>query len=466
MTQAVRTGAGARLFGPLIYGLILVSSAAQFALVPVMPVYAHRLGLSGFQQGMLLGATGLATLAVSVPAGTLADRLGARRITLAAGLLMAAATAAQACAGSFPALLAARLAFGAGYGIVWTAGLCWLVEVAGPATLGGSVASAGVGGVAGPAASGALSQHLGLAVPLLIGAAGFAVITAWLAALAVPPGPAASRPAASRPAASRPAASRPAAGVRLRAAARDRRIIGAAAAVVTAGLSTGVCALLVPAELHAAGASPGRIGLDFAAAGILFAIGSALTAAAGRRAVNLPVIRGGILAMIAGLSLGILSAAPSALIVMLCATTAARSVLWTVSYPMAAAAAERGGAGLGAAVGLLNGIWAATAVLGPLSAGLAAEHLGARAAFGLTVAACAAALAVTAAAPMARMPSWSRMKQRAAAGAAEPTGSSLVTAEEPGHDVIDTPPAVPAATSHAGRSPGTSEGAVVTEGAR
>ena len=461
MTQAVRTDAGVRLFGLLIYGLILVSSAAQFALVPVMPVYAHRLGLSGFQQGMLLGATGLATLAVSVPAGTLADRLGARRITLAAGLLMAAATAAQACAGSFPALLGARLAFGAGYGIVWTAGLCWLVEVAGPATLGGSVASAGVGGVAGPAASGALSQHLGLAVPLLIGAAGFAVITAWLAALAVPPGPAASRPAASRPAASRPAA-----GVRLRAAARDRRIIGAAAAVVTAGLSTGVCALLVPAELHAAGASPGRIGLDFAAAGILFAIGSALTAATGRRAVNLPVIRGGILAMIAGLSLGVLSAAPSALIVMLCVTTAARSALWTVSYPMAAAAAERGGAGLGAAVGLLNGIWAATAVLGPLSAGLAAEHLGARAAFGLTVAACAAALAVTAAAPMARMPSWSRMKQRAAADAAEPTGSSLVTAEEPGHDVIDTPPAVPAATSHAGRSPGTSEGAVVTEGAR
>jgi len=55
---------------------------------------------------------------------------------------------------------------------------------------------------------------------------------------------------------------------------------------VTAGLSTGVCALLVPAELHAAGASPGRIGLDFAAAGVLFAVGSALTATAGRRAVG------------------------------------------------------------------------------------------------------------------------------------------------------------------------------------
>src|SRR5215472_17752228 len=105
------------LFRILIYGLVLASSAAQFAIVPVMPVYAHRLGLSGFQQGMVLGATGLAALAVSVPAGTLSDRFGARRITLAAGLLMTAATLTQALAGGFGALLASRLVFGAGYGV-------------------------------------------------------------------------------------------------------------------------------------------------------------------------------------------------------------------------------------------------------------------------------------------------------------------------------------------------------------
>ena len=120
--QAARTTAEGRLFRLLIGALILVSAAAQFALVPVMPVYAHRLGLSGFEQGMVLGATGLATLVVSVPAGTLADRFGARRITLAAGLLMAAATAAQALAGDFTVLFAARLAFGAGYG--HGAGMC------------------------------------------------------------------------------------------------------------------------------------------------------------------------------------------------------------------------------------------------------------------------------------------------------------------------------------------------------
>ena len=388
MPQATRTGAGARLFRPLIGALILVSAAAQFALVPVMPVYARRLGLSGFEQGMVLGATGLATLVVSVPAGALSDRFGPRRITLAAGLLMAAATAAQALAGGFGALLAARLVFGAGYGMVWTAGLCWLAgaAVGGPPALGGAVASAAVGGVAGPAASGALAEHVGLAVPLLGTAAGFAVITAGLAVLRVPPGPAAPR-AGSRPG--------------LRAVTVNRDLAGAAAAVLTAGLSTGVCALLVPALLHAAGASPGQIGLDFAVAGILSVVGSGLTAAAGRRAVNLPVTCAAMLVLAAALSLAVVGRTPLPLVVMLCVTTAARSVLWTVSYPLAASAGRastgRASTGLGASVGLLNVIWAATALLGPLGAGLAAEHLGARAAFGLTQAACAAALAVTAA---------------------------------------------------------------------
>src|SRR5262249_18865361 len=136
-----------------------------------------------------------ATLVVSVPAGSLSDRFGPRRITLAAGLLMAAATAAQALAGGFPALFAARLAFGAGYGMVWTAGLCWLAgaTVGGPPARGGRGPGPAAGGVAGPAPSGVLAQPLGRAVPLLAPGAGFAVIPAGLVALRVPPGPAVPR---------------------------------------------------------------------------------------------------------------------------------------------------------------------------------------------------------------------------------------------------------------------------------
>ena len=370
-----------RLFRFLIYGLVLASSAAQYAVVPILPVYAHRFGLSGLQQGMVLGATGLATLAVSLPAGALSDRFGARRLTLWAGWLMAAALLAQALAGSFPVLLAARLGFGVGFAMVWTAGLSWLTEAApGGPGLGGTVASAGAGGVVGPALAGVAVQYFGLVSPFLAVAAGFAVLTLGLGLLRVR----AVAPAPSAPM-----------GTSLRAATADRRTIVAAAAIVIAGGTTGVSALLVPAGLHAAGAAPGQIGLVFAAAGVLFVVASTLTTAAGRRAVCMPVVMAGMLALALGVSPAIVTAAPFALVAMQCATTAARSVLWTVSYPLAAAGSERSGAGLGVVMGLLNGVWAATVLLGPLAAGLAADRLSAQAVFALTAVACLAVLAIT-----------------------------------------------------------------------
>jgi MFS family permease len=384
VTQAAGTRGPVVLFRPLIYSLILVSAAAQYAIVPVMPNYAHRLGLSGLQEGMVLGATGLAMLAVSLPTGALSDRFGARRITLWAGLMMTVATLGQSFAGNFPALFAARLAFGIGYGMVWTAGMCWLANsVPGGSALGGSVACSGIGAVAGPAVSGVLVQHFGLAVPSLATAGCFAVATAGLCALRMPD----ARPAVR---------GRAAASVRV--AARDRNVICAAIAVIMAGLTSGVAALLVPAQLHSAGASAGRIGLDYAISGMVFVVGSTVTASAGRRALKLPVICGGLLAFVAALSPAAISAASLAIVTMLCVTAAARSVLWTVSYPLAAEAAEQDGVGTGAVIGLLNGVWAAMAVVSPLAAAAAAEHLGARAAFGLTQIACAAALAVTVAA--------------------------------------------------------------------
>jgi MFS family permease len=390
VTETAGSKQETRLFRILIYGLVLASSAAQFAIVPVMPTYAHQFGLSGFQQGAVLAATGLATLAVSVPAGIVSDRVGARRLTLWAGLLMTIALFGQSLAGGFPALFGSRLVFGVGYGVVWTAGLSWIADTvsAGPG-LGGSVASAGLGGVAGPAASGALVQYFGLAIPWLAAGTAFAVITAGLSLLRTPV---------------RVAAVTAPLGAHLRAVTADRNTICAAAAIVTAGVTTGVCAVLVPALLHADGASPGRIGLAFSVAGMLFAAGSTATAAAGRRAVSIPVICCGMLALMAALSPATLTTAPLAIVATLCAATAARSVLWTVSYPLAAKGSVQNSAGIGVAVGLLNGIWAATAVLGPLTAGLAAEHFSPRTTFGLTEVSCAAALAAAAVVWRTRQP--------------------------------------------------------------
>jgi predicted MFS family arabinose efflux permease len=370
-----------RLFRALLYSLIFASSGAQLAIVPILPAYAHRLGLSGLAQGALLSATGLATLAFCLPTGALSDRVGARRLTLWAGALMTAALLTQAAAPSFPILFASRLVFGLGFGMIWTAGLSWLADVApGGSSLGGSVASAGAGGAVGPALAGAGVQYLGLTAPFLAAAMVFALITAALGLLRVPaPAPAPAAPVSAS----------------LRAAAGDSRTIWAAAAIVTAGVTTGVSALLVPERLHATGASPGQIGLAFSIAGALFVAASTLTAAAGGRAVRAPVAFAGILALALAVSPAALTLAPWAVVTMLCATTAARSVLWTVSYPLAATGAQRCGAGLGVVMGLLNGVWAATALLSPLLAGLAAEHVSARAVFATTEAACVMTLAAT-----------------------------------------------------------------------
>src|SRR5207248_1677679 len=70
VTAAGVPGPGKLLgFRVLAYALVLASSGTQFAVVPVIPDYAQQFGLSGLQQGLVLGATGLATLAVSLPAG-------------------------------------------------------------------------------------------------------------------------------------------------------------------------------------------------------------------------------------------------------------------------------------------------------------------------------------------------------------------------------------------------------------
>jgi MFS family permease len=106
-----------------VYALCLLSSLLQSAIAPLLPSYAHRFQLGGLQVAALLAGTGITALVISLPAGALSDRFGARMLTLWSGWLIVVATIGQAFAPSFAVLLATRLVFGLGYGIVWTAAL-------------------------------------------------------------------------------------------------------------------------------------------------------------------------------------------------------------------------------------------------------------------------------------------------------------------------------------------------------
>lgn len=368
----------AKVLRALLYVVVLASSCLQVAVVPLLPAYARRFGLSHVDQGILLGATGLATLAVSLPAGALSDRLGAKQITLWAGELMAVAAIVQAWAPSFALLVLARLVFGLGYGLIWTAGLSWLAEgVPGGSSLGGSVAAGGIGTVVGPALFGLLAEYFGLSVPFVASAVVLVAVTAGLGLLRLPSSSKAPESHVTRS---------------VLAALSDRTTVSAAAAILIAGATSGVAYLLVPGELHADGGSQGAIGLAFSAAGLLFVVGSVLTTTYGTRAVRLAVACGAMLALTIALSPAALSSAPVAVVAMLCASAAARSVLWTISYPLGAAGAARSGAGIGVVMGLLNGVWAVTSFATPLIAGVVAEHVSAPSVFALAEMACVVVL--------------------------------------------------------------------------
>jgi len=356
---------------PLLHAVFFIAAATQTALVPLLPRISHDYALAPSATGLLLAAPGLATLAVSMPAGLVADRLGARRVTIAATALMCLAALAQA-APSYPALLAGRLAFGFAFGILWTTGVTWMSrshEESGSPRLGAVATSAAVGMVAGPAIGGAIADQFGLGAPFL-----FVGLLAALLTIAL----------------QRQTAPRPTAGATpgrdslrnfARVAPRQPAMVSAALALAVAGAVGGVAQLLVPLQLHHAGFSAGGTGLAFSAAAGLYIGVSAVVLRMGRRATTVRSTALGALGLALSLLPAVFGLGPVGLVGVLLLSTAPRALVSTVSYPLATEAAAGAELGDGIAIGVLNGTWAVGLVLAPLIAGAIDQLAGPRPAY-------------------------------------------------------------------------------------
>jgi MFS transporter, DHA1 family, solute carrier family 18 (vesicular amine transporter), member 1/2 len=357
---------------PLLHALFFVAAATQNAIVPLLPRLNHAYGLSPASDALLLAAPGLATLAVSMPAGAFADRLGARRVTIAATVLMAIAAIAQA-APDYSVLIAGRLAFGVAYGVLWTTGVAWLAASqvqAGSPQLGAVATSAAVGMVAGPAIGGLLADQVGLAAPFLIVAA---VGIALALALAAQPAP------SSRPTYQNRQSMKPRDLARL---VNDHPgVLTAAAVLAIGGAVGGVTQLLVPLELHRAGFSASATGLAFSSAAGAYILVSALVVRLGHRATTVRAAAFAGLGLALSLLPGTFETGAGAVIGMLLLTTVPRAVVSTVSYPLATESAATTGLGAGLVIGLLNGTWATGLVLAPLLAGALDQAAGPSAAY-------------------------------------------------------------------------------------
>ena len=110
-----------------VHAAVFMAAVDLNEIVPLLPRIGHRYGLSAAANALLLAAPGIAMLALCVPIGALSDRLGARRLTLAGGVMLCVAAFGQALP-SYGALIVARLLLGAAFGIVFTSGLVWLAR--------------------------------------------------------------------------------------------------------------------------------------------------------------------------------------------------------------------------------------------------------------------------------------------------------------------------------------------------
>lgn len=358
----------------MVCALTFLDVVLWFAAVPLLPRWERELGLSTDEAGAVVGAYSAAILVASVPVGMLADRIGPRGVTIGASAALVVVGPGLALADGVWELVAVRFAQGLCSATAWSAGLAWVVAstpVGGRArslALVNTTATAAT--VAGPLVGGPLVAAVGLGGAMVGLAAAVAVAT--LVALAAPAGGevvAADRPRSIR------------AELALVARARGRL---RAALLSIALVATGIGAVQLLAPLHLA-----DVGLDESAIGLVFTVGAALSLIESLLLVRIadriagvgPLAAGvgGLAALLAVLALGPGQHLYAALVVIAMMATLPVFVL---SYPTCAEGAAEQGVGQGAALGALNMLWAAGALVAPVAAGLIADARGDGAAFG------------------------------------------------------------------------------------
>ena len=361
-----------------VYALFLLETLAWIAMVPLAPTFADEFGLSDVETGLILAAASLAALVFALPLGVLADRFGARRVTIASACLFTVATVGQGLADEFSTLLASRVLFGIAFGALWGAGASWLSdslsEERRARALALTTTVAGLGFTAGPVFAGVVADRYGTGTPFLVLAFAAAAVTAALFVTSLVP-----------------TASPPEQPLRevLRIARRDELVLAGIAIIVLIGLVGGGVNLLVPLQLKDNGVSAAEIGLLFSVASAVYTVVSAGVARLGARSATLRV--GGYSALIVGLTIFLVLASTSteAAVAFVLLRAPAWSTMDTIIYPLAAAGAHRSAIGRGSVMGLVMLGWAAASTMGPLIAGAVADVAGAQAAYAVMIGFCA-----------------------------------------------------------------------------
>lgn len=120
----------------LLAASIFLLIAATNILTPLLPDIRNDFAVSITTAGLIVGSYGLARLAVDLPAGFLADRVGPRRLSVIAIVVLLASSVLGLFAGSVQMLIASRIGSGLAVGVLATVILSALSSTATPANRG------------------------------------------------------------------------------------------------------------------------------------------------------------------------------------------------------------------------------------------------------------------------------------------------------------------------------------------
>ena len=162
---------------PLLCVQVFALHIGQNLITPILPLYAQQFAIGTTLVGFLIAIQGTARIFANLPAGRLADRVGANRLLAAAAWIATAAALVGGLAPTYSVLLLSRLVQGVASAISQTAGLTYTANISGPEKRGRYLSVFQgfflLGNSIGPIIGGYVAQFLGYRAPFFL----FAILT-------------------------------------------------------------------------------------------------------------------------------------------------------------------------------------------------------------------------------------------------------------------------------------------------
>jgi predicted MFS family arabinose efflux permease len=339
--------------------LFVVESAMYGAVAPLLPHYAHLLGLSKTAAGVLAASYAAGLIVGSLLGWWLAVRVGVRSTTLFGLGLFAAGSVAFGLGGSVEVLDGWRATQGVASGCIWGGGLTWLVAVA-PGErvgrlIGAAVGAAIFGTVIGPVIGTVAAT---VSTEATFGAVGLvaACLMAWVWRVPSPP---AQRVRGKTSV--------------LSALRRDGTLAIGGWVIALEAMAWGVSGALIPLRLAGLGVGQVTIGAVFLASSAVAVVAAPIFGALSDRHPPALVIRSGLL--LAAPLLIAIGLANSAVLLGVLTIVCVGGALGTLAVPASTVVthrAERLGVALAAAAAMFNLAFAIGETIGaPAGAALA-----------------------------------------------------------------------------------------------